>query len=126
MNAVPQALREGGYALGGTRLEVSTRIVVPAALSGIIASFILAISRAIGETMIVVVAAGNKAQLTFDPREQIQAMTSYIVAVISGDVPFGGRIYLSLFAVGATLFAMTLLLNIFSRWFVGRFREEYQ
>ncbi len=126
MNAVPNALREGAYALGATKLEVSTKVVVPAALSGIVASFILAVSRAVGETMIVVVAAGNRAQLTFDPREQVQAMTSYIVAVISGDVAYGGRIYFSLFAVGATLFVMTLLLNIFSQWMVARYREVYQ
>ncbi len=126
MSAVPNALREGAYALGATKLEVSTRVVVPAALSGIVASFILAVSRAVGETMIVVVAAGNRAQLTFDPREQVQAMTSYIVAVIGGDVAYGGRIYYSLFAVGATLFAMTLRLNIFSQWLVARYREVYQ
>ncbi len=76
--------------------------------------------------MIVVLAAGNRAQLTVDPREQIQAMTSYIVAVIGGDVAYGGRIYFSLFAVGATLFVMTLLLNIFSQWMVARYREVYQ
>ncbi len=126
MNAVPSSLREGAYALGATKLEVATRIVVPAALSGIVASFILAISRAVGETMIVVIAAGNRAQLTFNPLEQIQAMTSYIVAVINGDVAYGGRIYLSLFAVGATLFMMTLVMNIFSQWMVSRFREVYQ
>jgi phosphate transport system permease protein len=126
MNAVPSALREGAYALGATKLEVATRIVVPAALSGIVASFLLAISRAVGETMIVVIAAGNKAQLTFNPLEQIQAMTSYIVAVIRGDTAYGGRIYFSLFAVGATLFVMTLVMNILSQWFVARFREVYQ
>ncbi len=126
MSAVPNALREGAYALGGTKFEVSMQVVVPAALSGIVASFILAISRAVGETMIVVLAAGNRAQLTVDPREQIQAMTSYIVAVIGGDVAYGGRIYFSLFAVGATLFVMTLLLNIFSQWMVARYREVYQ
>ena len=126
MNAVPDSLREAAYALGATKLEVSTRVIVPAAFSGIVASFILAVSRAVGETMIVVVAAGNKPQLTFNPLEQIQAMTSYIVAVISGDVPRGGRIYYSLYAVGATLFLITLLMNILSQWLVRRFREEYQ
>ena len=126
MRSVPRALREGAHALGATRLEVATRVVVPAALSGIFASFILAISRAAGETMIVVVAAGNRAQFTLNPLEQIQAMTSYIVAVISGDTAVGGRVYLSLFAVGATLFVMTLLLNIASQWLVARYREVYQ
>jgi len=126
MNVVPNSLREGAYALGATRFETATRVVLPAALSGIFASFILAISRAIGETMIVVVAAGNRAQLTVNPLEQIQAMTSYIVAVISGDTSVGGRIYNSLFAVGATLFVMTLLLNILSQWLVSRYREVYQ
>lgn len=126
MNAVPRALREGAYALGATKLEVATQVIVPAALSGIVASFILAISRAAGETMIVVLAMGARPQFTFNPLEQMQAMTSYIVQVLSGDIPYGGRIYLSLFAVGATLFAMTLLMNILSQWFVARFREEYQ
>ena len=126
MRAVPLSLREGAYALGATKLEVSVRVVVPAALSGIFASFILAVSRAIGETMIVAVAAGNRAQLTFDPREQIQAMTSYIVAVLSGDTAVGGRVYYSLFAVGATLFVMTLLLNVVSQRLVARYREVYQ
>lgn len=126
MGAVPRALREGAYALGATKLEVSTRIVVPAALSGIFASFVLAISRAVGETMIVVVAAGARPNLVPNPFGQIQAMTSYIVAVISGDTSVGGRIYLSLFAVGSTLFVMTLLLNIFSQRMVARFREVYQ
>ena len=126
MTAVPDALREAAYALGATRLEVSTRVIVPAAFSGIVASFILAVSRAVGETMIVVVAAGNRPLFTFNPLEQVQAMTSYIVAVISGDVARGGRIYFSLYAVGATLFVMTLLMNILSQWLVRRFREEYQ
>ena len=126
MNSVPNALREGAFALGGTKFEVATRIVFPAALSGIFASIILAVSRAIGETMIVVIAAGNRAQLTANPLEQVQAMTSYIVGVISGDAAVGGRIYYSLFAVGFTLFVMTLLLNIFSQWLVGRYREVYQ
>ena len=126
MGAVPRSLREGAYGVGATRFEVATQVVVPAALSGIIASFILAISRAVGETMIVVVAAGNLPQLTADPRDQIQAMTGYIVQTLSGDVVRGTLQYQSLFAVGATLFVMTLLLNIVSQWFVGRFREVYQ
>ena len=126
MRAVPRSLREGGYGLGATKLEVATQVVVPAALSGIVASFILAVSRAVGETMIVALAAGSKAQLTAIPREPMQAMTGYIVQVFSGDVVRGtSRIY-SLFAVGLLLFVMTLAMNIVSQWFVGRFREVYE
>lgn len=126
MRSVPAALREGGYALGGTKLEVSTRIVVPAALSGIVASFILAISRAIGETMIVTLAAGSRPQLTANPLEPMQAMTGYIVQVVSGDVVRGTTVYTSLFAVGLLLFVMTLLMNILSQWLVAKFREGYE
>lgn len=126
MRSVPRALREGAYALGATKVEVATRIVVPAALSGIIASFILAISRAAGETMIVVLAAGSRPQLGFNALEQTQTMTAYIVAVVGGDPPYGGTIYLSLFAVGTTLFILTLGLNIASQWLVRRFREVYE
>ena len=126
MRAVPRALREGGYALGATKLEVATRIVVPAAFSGIVASFILATSRAVGETMIVALAAGSKAQLTANPLEPMQSMTGYIVQVFSGDVVVGSTPYLSLFAVGLLLFVMTLALNIFSQWLVARFREVYE
>ena len=126
MRAVPRALREGAYALGATKLEVSTRIVLPAALSGVVASFILAVSRAAGETMIVVLAAGSKAQLSFNPLDQTQTMTAYIVAVVGGDPPYGGTIYFSMFAVGVTLFFLTLSLNILSQWLVGRFREAYE
>lgn len=127
MRAVPSSLREGGYAMGATKLEVSTRVVVPAALSGIFASFILAISRAVGETMIIVVAAGSRpAGLLPDPLQQLQAMTAYIVQVLSGDVSRGTVRYESLFAVGSTLFLMTLLLNVVSQRLVARFREEYQ
>lgn len=126
LQAVPRALREGGYALGGTRMEVALRVLAPAALSGIVASFILAISRAIGETMIVTLAAGSKPQLTADPREAVQAMTGYIVQVLSGDVVAGSTVYQSLFAVGLLLFAMTLVMNILSRALVARFREAYE
>ena len=126
LQAVPRALREGGYALGGTRMEVALKVLAPAALSGIVASFILAISRAIGETMIVTLAAGSKPQLTLDPREAVQAMTGYIVQVLSGDVVAGSTVYRSLFAVGLLLFAMTLLMNIISRALVARFREAYE
>ncbi len=126
IRAVPKSLREAAYGVGATKFEVSTRVVVPAALSGIVASFILAISRAVGETMIVALATGSKAQMVKDPREPMQAMTGYIVQVVSGDVARGSTVYYSLFAVGLLLFCMTLLMNIISQWFVSRFREEYQ
>jgi phosphate transport system permease protein len=125
MHAVPRDLRQGGYALGGTKFEVATRVVTPAALSGIVASFILAISRAIGETMAVVLAAGMTPNLTFDPRQSIQTMTAYIVQVSLGDTPFGSVEYQSIFAVGLLLFTVTLAMNVFGRWFLRRYREEY-
>jgi phosphate transport system permease protein len=123
--AVPRGLREGAYALGATKREVATRIVVPAALSGIVAATILGISRAIGETMIVAVAAGNRAQLTANPLESVQTMTAYIVQVASGDTGTGTLTFNTIFAVGTTLFLMTLILNIVSYIFVRRFREIY-
>jgi phosphate transport system permease protein len=126
LTAVPRSLREGAYAVGATKLEVSTGITVPAALSGIVASIILATSRAIGETMIVAIAAGSRAQVAKHPLEPAQAMTGYIVQVFSGDVVNGSTVYKSLFAVGLLLFLMTLVMNIVSQWFVSRFREEYQ
>jgi phosphate transport system permease protein len=126
LNAVPSSLREGAYALGATKLEVSTRIAVPAAISGIVASFILAISRAIGETMIVAIASGSRAQLVLNPREAMEAMTAYIVQVLSGDVVSGSVVYKSLFAVGMLLFLLTFLMNILSHFFVARFREVYE
>ena len=126
LRAVPQALREGAYGLGATKLEVSTRVVVPAALSGVFASFILAISRAIGETMAVVIAAGNLPNLTLNPLESIQTMTAYIVQASLGDTPQGTIAYQTLFAVGMTLFLITLAMNILSQWVLARFREEYQ
>jgi len=125
MAAVPRELRQGAYALGSTKLEVATRVVTPAALSGIVASFILAVSRAIGETMAVVLAAGMTPQLTFDPRESVQTMTAYIVQVSLGDTPFGSIEYQSIFAVGLLLFMVTLVMNIFGRWFLNRYREVY-
>lgn len=125
MSAVPRALRQGAYALGATKFEVSTRVVTPAALSGIVASFILAISRAVGETMAVVLAAGMTPNLTFDARESIQTLTAYIVQVSLGDTPFGSIEYQSIFAVGLLLFVVTLGMNIFGRWFLTRYREEY-
>lgn len=126
LRAVPLVLREGAYGLGATKLEVATRVVVPAALSGIIASFILAISRAIGETMAVTIAAGNLPNLTLNPLESIQTMTAYIVQASLGDTPRGTIVYQTLFAVGMTLFLITLAMNILSQWIMSRFREEYE
>ena len=126
IRAVPRSLREGAYGLGATKFEVATRVVVPAALSGIVSAIILAISRAVGETMIVALATGSRAQLTSDPREPMQAMTGYIVQVLSGDVVRGSTVYYSLFAVGLLLFVITLTMNMISQWFVTRFREVYQ
>jgi phosphate transport system permease protein len=123
--AVPRSLREGAYALGATKRETATKVVVPAALSGIVAATILGISRAVGETMIVAVAAGNLAQLTANPLQSVQTMTAFIVQVASGDTPTGSLTYNTIFAVGSTLFIMTLILNIVSYMFVRRFREAY-
>lgn len=125
IHAVPRSLREGAYALGATQRETATRIVLPAALSGIVAATILGISRAVGETMIVAVAAGNLAQLATNPLESVQTMTAFIVQVASGDTPTGSLTYNTIFAVGSTLFVMTLILNIVSYIFVRRFREAY-
>ena len=126
MSSVPQDLRAGAYALGATRLHVSTRIVVPAAISGIIASYVLAISRAIGETMIVLIAAGTLAQLTFDPREASETMTAFIAATGIGDVPSGSIEYKTIFAVGLTLFVITLVMNVIAIRLVKRWREVYE
>lgn len=126
MVAVPRNLRDAAYALGATRFEVATKVVVPAALSGIIASFILAVSRAVGETMIVYLAAGQLPNLTFNPLESIQAMTAYIVATALGDSQHGTTQYFTLFAVGLLLFVMTLAMNIVGRWVVRRFRQKYE
>lgn len=126
LRAVPASLREGAYGLGATKLEVSTRIVVPAALSGIIASFILAMSRAIGETMAVTIAAGAMPNLTLNPLESVQTMTAYIVQASLGETPQGTIAYKTLYAVGMTLFLITLGMNILSQWVLARFREVYQ
>jgi phosphate transport system permease protein len=126
MTAVPQTLRDGAYALGSTKLQVATRTVVPAAVSGIVASFVLAISRAVGETMIVLIAAGQLPQLVFDPRVQVETMTAFIGATGNGDVPRGSIEYKTIFAVGITLFVMTLILNVISIRLVRRFREVYE
>ncbi|WP_373425833.1 phosphate ABC transporter permease subunit PstC [Paenibacillus endoradicis] len=125
MSAVPRSLRDGAYALGATRFEVALKIVVPAAFSGIVSSAVLAFSRALGETMIVSLAAGSTPTLTFNPLDSIQTMTAYIVQVSLGDVARGSVEYGSIFAVGMTLFVFTFLLNILAQYISKRFREEY-
>jgi phosphate transport system permease protein len=125
MRSVPRSLREGAYALGSTKLEVSTKVVVPAALSGILASFMLALSRAVGETMAVTIAAGATPRLTLNFLESIQTMTAYIVQVSLGDTPHGSIEYTSIFAVGMVLFLITLSMNIISQWIRSRYREVY-
>ncbi|MEE2881866.1 MAG: phosphate ABC transporter permease subunit PstC [Chloroflexota bacterium] len=126
MKAVPRSLREGAYALGATKMEVATRVVVPAALSGIVAAFILAVSRAIGETMIVAIAAGSNPNFTFNPLVPIQTMTGYIVQVVLGDAPTGTLAHKTIFAVGISLFLITLVMNLLSQMVVGKFREVYE
>jgi phosphate transport system permease protein len=126
MTAVPVALREASLALGATRYETSMRVVIPAALSGIAASFILAASRAVGETMIVTIAAGQMPNLSWNPLEAMETMTAYIVQVSLGDTPAGTLAYRTIFAVGMALFVITLALNVLSQWFVRRFREVYE
>jgi phosphate transport system permease protein len=126
MMAVPRDLRDGAYALGSNKLQVSTRIVVPAAVSGIVAAFVLGISRAIGETMIALLAAGQQPNLTFDPRQAVETMAAFIAATGAGDVPTGSLEYKTIFAVGATLFAMTLVVNAVAIRLVRRFREAYE
>jgi phosphate transport system permease protein len=126
MRSVPRSLREAAYALGSTKLEVSTRVVVPAALSGIMAAFILAASRAVGETMIVAIAAGQNPSFTLNPLVPIETMTAYIVQVSQGDTPNGTLEFRTIFAVALLLFAITLLMNLLSQYVVRRFREEYE
>jgi len=125
MRAVPRGMREAAYAMGATKFEVIRKVVFPAALSGIMASIILAMSRAIGETMAVVLTVGTKPQFTFDPTQSIQTMTAFIVQISIGETAQGSLEFKSLFAVGATLFAMTLGLNLLSGWVVRRFRTAY-
>lgn len=126
LRAVPRSLREAAYALGATKLDVTTGVVVPAAMSGIFASFLLAISRAIGETMAVTLAAGATAHLTLNPLESVQTMTAFIVEISSGDLVQGSIEHGTIFAVGMTLFLMTLTLNTFAQWVLSRMREEYE
>jgi phosphate transport system permease protein len=125
MRGVPRGLREGSYALGATKMQTSLRVVVPAAFSGITAAFILAVSRAIGETMIVAIAAGQQPRLTFDPTVPVETMTAYIVQVSLGDTPQGTLEYRTIFAVGMLLFIGTFGLNLVSAWLRERYREEY-
>lgn len=126
MESVPRSIREAAYALGARPYEVALRVVFPAAISGIIAAIILATSRAIGETMIVAIAAGQRPILTLDPRETIATMTSYIVQAATGDQPSGTTAFYALFAVGFTLFLLTLFLNILAQYVVERYRERYE
>ena len=125
LRAVPKELREAAYAVGANRLEVTTRVAFPAALSGIVASYILAISRAIGETMAVTIAAGARPNLTANPFEAVQTMTAYIVSVSLGDTPHGTIEFKTIFAVGLTLFFMTLVMNLVSARITRRYREVY-
>lgn len=125
MSSVPRAMREGSYGMGATKIETTFKVVIPAAISGIMASFVLAISRAIGETMIVSIAAGSNPNFSLDFTSTLQTMTAFIVQITSGDTAFGTDIYYSLYAVGLTLFFFTFLMNMISIWISKRFREEY-
>jgi phosphate transport system permease protein len=124
--AVPQGLRQGAYALGASRYEVATRVTVPAALSGIVASFVLGVSRAVGETMIVLIAAGGTPNLTWNPAEAMQTMTAFIASAGTGDLPQGSTGYRTIFAVGSLLFVLTFAMNYFSARVVRRYREVYE
>ncbi len=126
IRSIPTSLRQGGYALGATTFEVTKSVVVPGAFSGIIASFVLALSRAFGETMAVTLAAGATPNLTLNPLESIQTMTAYIVQVSLGDTPAGGIEYQSIFAVGSLLFCVTLAMNIFANHIMNKYREVYE
>ncbi len=126
MNSVPDSLRNGGYALGATKFEVTSNIVIPASISGIISSFILAVSRAIGETMAVTIAAGRLAQITFNPLKSIETMTAAMVEVAQGDIPTGTLAYKSLFAIGVILFIITLSMNMLGQRVKSKYQEEYR
>lgn len=125
MRAVPMSMREGAYALGSNKLQVALRVVTPAAVSGIVAAYVLAISRAIGETMVVAIAAGLNPTFTFDPTEPAATITAYIAQVALGDLPHGSVGYQSIFAAGLTLVLMTLLLNLLGQWVRKHYREVY-
>lgn len=126
MSAVPRGLRDGAYAMGATRMKVAIRVLVPAALSGIVASIVLAISRAVGETMIVLIVAGSIPSSTLMPNEPVQTMTAYIATVATGDIATGSLDYKSVFAVGSLLFALTLVMNLVSIRLTRRYREVYE
>jgi phosphate transport system permease protein len=126
MAAVPRALRDGAYALGSSKMIVSLRVVVPAALSGIVAAIVLGISRAVGETMIVLIAGGGRPNLSFDPTEAMQTMAAFIATAGSGDQPTGSIGYKTIFAVGALLFVLTFLMNLVSIRLVRKYREVYE
>jgi phosphate transport system permease protein len=124
--AVPASLREGAYGLGASKLQVSVRVVLPAALSGVVAAIVLGASRAIGETMVVLLAAGQLARTGLDPRQGYETMTAYIGATARGDIPTGSTVYKTVFAVGITLFVITLLMNLISIRFVRKYRQVYE
>jgi phosphate transport system permease protein len=126
LHAVPHSLREAAYGLGATKLETAVKVVLPAAISGVAAAFIVAMSRAIGETMIVAIAAGAGSNFTFNPFEAAETMTGHIVRISGGDISYDSIDYNSLFAIGLMLFFITLILNIISRYVVKHFREEYE
>jgi phosphate transport system permease protein len=126
LRSVPRSLREGAFALGATKLDVTVGVVVPAALSGIVAAFLLAIARAIGETMAVALAVGSTPRLTLNPLVSVQTMTAYIVEVSQGDLPEGTLEHRTIFAVGLTLFVLTLSLNVMAQWILSRMREKYE
>ncbi|MEJ6591387.1 MAG: phosphate ABC transporter permease subunit PstC [SAR86 cluster bacterium] len=126
LRSVPSSLREGAYSVGATSYEVTARVVVPAALSGIFAAFMLAVSRAIGETMAVTLAAGATPNLTLNPLESIQTMTAYIVQVSLGDTPSGGLAYKTLFAVASVLFTITLVMNLLANKVMRKYQEVYE
>jgi phosphate transport system permease protein len=125
MNAVPEIMREGALGLGSTRLEVALKVVIPSAISGILASFVLAISRAVGETMIVTIASGSSKNFTFDITQSMQTMTGYIVEFTSGDAATGTTGYYSLYAVGLLLFLFTMVMNLIAQYISHKYREEY-
>jgi phosphate transport system permease protein len=126
LQAVPKSLREASYGMGATKFQTSFNVVVPAASSGILVSVILGIARAVGETMIVAVAAGQQPNLTFDPRESVETITAYIVQVSLGDVQHGSMEYKTIFAAGITLFVFTFLLNNVSFWIKKKYQEKYE
>ena len=125
MRAVPQGMRDGSLALGATRFETAVRVVLPAAISGVASAFVLGISRAVGETMVVAIAAGQQPNLTWDPREPAATITAYIVQVALGDLPHGSIGYQTIFAAGLVLLLVTLSFNIFAFWLRAKFREAY-